>query len=302
MAVTIVKGSTQKDSSIEVPSVDEVYQSPMTLDGDFSVVVEPTAPVPKATRPRKKAKSASTQESTAPDSSPAPKKRRRSKVLPNGAHPKHKLDYIASKIPGIEPVKVLKNGSCVYSEEQLASVREQLPEPEITGTERDAQYAIREKQVAQVELMLLKGVTNQNIIAGILQCSRQHIAGLVKAVHTRWEVLGGPRNASRVKGEASSKLSLIENEYWSLFQKESTPASSKITILSNILQLIDRRLLLQGLSPRVLEAIAIDKAGENDDVSAHPMNQSLTVQDSLANATREALQLIAQASGDHQHV
>lgn len=208
---------------------------------------------------------------------------------------KYKKAYSASKIAGVEPDKISTNGACLYSEEQLDNVRASLPDVEIDGHERAAAYSIREKQVTQVEVLLLKGLTNLNVLASIIQCSRQHMSGLVKAVHTKWELIGGPRNAPQIKGEAIAKLSLLENEYWSLFAKEHTPISTKVAILSSIVGVIDRKMLIHGLSPKVLEMIAKDKAGDSE-VMDTAMDKSQNVQDNLQEATRAVLQLLAQTA------
>ena len=206
-----------------------------------------------------------------------------------------KKGYVGSVIPGLIPEKIAPTGRCLYSEEQLASVRRTVPSIEIEGGNNARGYLEREQEVSQVENLMLRGITNMHTIAGILNLAYHTVTVLVKAVHARWELNGGPRNASKVKGEAINKVSLIEQEYWNLFQKETTTAPIKVSILSNIVTLIDRKLLLHGLSPRVLETLAQEAPGENAVSTGGPMQASIEMKESLAEATREAVKLIALA-------
>lgn len=162
--------------------------------------------------------------------------------------------YVNSLIPGMEPEKVLKSGKAHYSEEQLDEVRKTIPQPppsEIPAIER-------EKIVSQVELLMLKGITNQSMIAGLLKLTPQTCHLYTKMVQARWEVLGSPQKHGRTKGEALSKLTLIENELWTLYSNAPAESlKSKVSILNQLQQVVDRKLLINGLSPRVLEAEAV---------------------------------------------
>lgn len=170
-----------------------------------------------------------------------------------------------SLIPGVTPEKVLPSGKAVYGEEQLEKVRKTIPQPptsEVPAVER-------EKTVSQVELLLLKGITNQSVIAQLLKLTQQTCSLYVKMVHARWEVLGNPQKHGRTKGEALSKLTLIENELWTLYSNAPTDSlRSKVGILGQLQQVVDRKLLINGLSPRVLEADAMFVPAQHEGLSS----------------------------------
>lgn len=157
-------------------------------------------------------------------------------------------------IPGLEPDKILKSGKAIYGEDQLEKMRKAIPNPppsEIPAIER-------EKTVSQVELLLLKGITNQTVISNLLKITQQTCSIYVRMVHARWEVLGNPQKHGRTKGEALSKLTLIENELWTLYSNAPADSmKSKVSILAQLQNVVDRKLLINGLSPRVLEAEAM---------------------------------------------
>jgi hypothetical protein len=210
----------------------------------------------------------------------------------------YKTQYRNTKIDGLVPEQIKKNGMCIYSKDQIEAIRARLPQGNNldTGKPYTITFSRREKEVSQVEVLLLKGIRNQTLICEVLGLSRPHVSGLIKAVEARWEMDGGPRHTNRMKGEAAAKISMMEDEYWELYSKPSTDPKTKVAILGNIVQLIDRKLLLNGLSPRVLEAIALDAAQVGQDSSTSYFTESASVQESLAAATRAAIQLISQAS------
>lgn len=151
------------------------------------------------------------------------------------------------------PTGVHKNHKPAYSEEQLASIKALVPNPKTDGSTKEE----REKTISQVELLMLKGISNISVIAGILKLPSSTAHNYAKAVHSRWEILGSPQKHIKTKGEALSKLTLIENELWSLYSnagKESL--GRKVGILAQLQQVVDRKLIINGLSPRVLEGAA----------------------------------------------
>lgn len=160
--------------------------------------------------------------------------------------------YDNSLIPGVEPDKVLPTGKAVYGEEKLDQIRKTIPNPK-----SDDSGEAREKAISQVELLMLKGITNQNVISNLLKIPPQTISNYVRMVHARWEVLGNPQKHNKTKGEALSKLTLIENELWTLYSNAGNDSmKGKISILSQLQQVVDRKLIISGLTPRVLEADA----------------------------------------------
>lgn len=160
--------------------------------------------------------------------------------------------YENSLIPGMAPDSVTKTGKAVYGEEKLETLRKNIPNPK-----SEDMMEAREKAISQVELLMLKGITNQSVIAQLLKIPPQTISNYVRLVHARWEVLGNPSKHNKTKGEALSKLTLIENELWTLYSNAATDSmKGKISILSQLQQVVDRKLIISGLTPRVLEAEA----------------------------------------------
>lgn len=216
---------------------------------------------------------------------------------------KYRNNNVGSMIPGVKPVRVSATGVCEYTPEQIEDVRRSLPdivEPETPS--RAAEYANREKLVAQAELLMLKGVTNTRVLEDILKTDKVTTLALCHAVRTRWEIAGGPRNGNLVKGEALAKLAMIENSYWTLFGAANTPAPTKVMVLNNLINVIDRKMLIQGLTPRVLEAQAVEAPSNTAFDAQSPMEASMSIQKSLSAATDAAVQLIAQANGVYAQI
>jgi hypothetical protein len=211
---------------------------------------------------------------------------------------KYRNNNVSSMIPGVKPVRVSATGVCEYTPDQIEDVRKTLPQlTEVETPSRAADYANREKLVAQAEILMLKGVTSTKILQDILKTDKITTLALMQAVRTRWEIAGGPRNGNLVKGEALAKLAMIENSYWSLFGAQTTPANTKVMILNNLINVIDRKMLIQGLTPRVLELQAVEAPSETAFDSQTPMEASMSIQKSLSAATEAAVQLIARANG-----
>ena len=203
-------------------------------------------------------------------------------------------DYLYSAIPGTVPTAIGPTGLCMYTEEQLDKVFAGLPE---LGTEEAGAintYAWRENMTAKTEALLLRGLTNKVLIGTILKTNPEVTIKLVDAVQMRWSLYGVSRRPAAHKGEALRKIQTLEAEYWNVYNGKYTSGHVKILALNNLMQLIERTLLLHGLSPRVLEELG--KAEEATTPGEVPMLEaSVSIQSSLAHATKEALQLIAQA-------
>ena len=219
---------------------------------------------------------------------------------PSKGTARYRDNNVNSMIPGVKPVRVSATGTCEYTPEQLEGVRLTLPEivvePDQEGT-RTAEYAQREKLVAQTEILMLKGVTSTQVLCDILKVEKHTVNALCHAVRTRWELAGGPRNGNLVKGEALAKLAMIENSYWTLFGAPTTPPPTKVMVLNNLINVIDRKMVIQGLTPRVLELQAVEAPSATAFDSQTPMEASMSIQKSLSAATEAAVQLIAQANG-----
>lgn len=219
------------------------------------------------------------------------KKRAVDLKLPPAPEGGYRPDYLNTVIPGFVPVHINpKSGKCEYSAEQLQEIAESLPHPDANVGENH--HVNHERLVAKVEELMIRGLTNQELMAGILGLRRTTVGSLIRAVYTRWEGYGGKRKISEHKGEALQKLRKLETEYWNMYHGKHTSGHVKILALNNLMQLVDRTLLLHGLTPKALEDHAKDN-GEITETGTSLVEESITLQQSLAQATREALQLIA---------
>lgn len=165
------------------------------------------------------------------------------------------------------PAKAHPNRKPAYSDEQIEAIRKSIPAAQAASTSEE-----REKTISQVELLMLKGISNISVIAGILKLPTSTAHNHAKMVHARWEVLGSPQRHIKTKGEALSKLTLIENELWSLYSNApGEQTGRKITILSQLQQVVDRKLIIQGLTPRVLESESVFIQTNSGEVSPQDM-------------------------------
>ena len=207
----------------------------------------------------------------------------------------YRPDYLNTIIPGFIPLSINpKSGKCEYSEEQLQQVADSLPHPDANVGENH--HVNHERLVAKVEELMIRGLTNQELMSDILGLKRTTVGSLIRAVYTRWEGYGGKRKIAEHKGEALQKLRTLETEYWNMYHGKHTSGHVKILALNNLMQLVDRTLLLHGLTPKALEEHAKDN-GELTSTGTSLVEESITLQESLSRATKEALQLIANSNG-----
>jgi len=111
-----------------------------------------------------------------------------------------------------------------------------------------------EKTKAQVEILLLKGVTSYSGISVTLGINYKTATKYVEEVKYRWAVLGGMPRMRQLRGEAKARLELITSELWVLFQN-SNSENVKTTCLNQLLGVHDRQLLLDGLTSSTLPMI-----------------------------------------------
>ena len=157
----------------------------------------------------------------------------------------------SSYIPKLKPTSYSKLGAAVYSEAQLSAVKDSIPNPK---TESNLEE--REKVISQIELLMLRGVTSPTLISQIIEVPLSSVYLYVKAIGVRWDVLGGAQKHTKLKGEALAKLTLLESELWSLYlNAPADHTAAKAGALKNIMEVLERKLLIHGLSPRVLENV-----------------------------------------------
>lgn len=111
-----------------------------------------------------------------------------------------------------------------------------------------------EMKVAACERLMLQGVRDTRMLMKLLELGRSTVEKLVKRVEARWTALGGAQDLRGARGEALSHLEMIINEYWSNYRTAENQetagnrAFQKTMILSYIMQAMERKMTLQGLS------------------------------------------------------
>lgn len=121
----------------------------------------------------------------------------------------------------------------------------------------------KEQLMGQVEILLLKGVVYPPHIASMLGIQLVTAKRYVEQVHYRWAILGGTPRMRQLKGEAKARLELITNELW-VMHSNTKDDKVKAVCLNQLVAVHDRRLILDGLTPKTLPLIAeteIDGAG-----------------------------------------
>jgi len=117
-----------------------------------------------------------------------------------------------------------------------------------------------EQQVARVELLMLKGVRTPHQLMTLLDISSPALmATYIRRVHARWEIGGSTREFTRHRGEALSKLDLLESEMWSKLSNLDEKTSPQITLnyLNSILNVQTRRNDILGLTAKVIQHIGL---------------------------------------------
>lgn len=133
--------------------------------------------------------------------------------------------------------------------------------PETTVTAKDDKALHEEQQISRVEMLMLKGVVRPDIIGAMLDLGTQHVQKLQDRVHARWEITGGGRTIARFRGEALTRLDLLEQEAWSTYgsldNRKDPSVRDRVKVLGLIASLQDQRSALLGLSPKVIERIGL---------------------------------------------
>jgi len=117
-----------------------------------------------------------------------------------------------------------------------------------------------EQQVARVELLMLKGIRTPQQLMTLLDISSYNlITTYIRRVHARWEIGGSTREFTRHRGEALSRLDLLESEMWSKLSNLDEKASPQITLnyLNAILNVQSRRNDILGLTAKVIQHIGL---------------------------------------------
>lgn len=121
----------------------------------------------------------------------------------------------------------------------------------------DKRYLDQERLITQTEILMLKGNSSYSVIAKQLGVSGVTAKQYMERVLVRWEVHGGRAKHRRLRGEALSRLRLIEQELWGIAEASSPQVA--LVALKQIVDVIGQQLLLNGLTQSVLEGMATTK-------------------------------------------
>jgi hypothetical protein len=135
-----------------------------------------------------------------------------------------------------------------------------LPTPDTQGEH----HLETEKTKAQVEILLLKGLTSYSSIASTLGINHRTAKKYVEGVKYRWAALGGMPRMRQLRGEAKARLELITSELWVMYQN-SDSETLKAACLRQLLETHDRQLILDGLTHQTLPAIAHETAMDSSE-------------------------------------
>jgi hypothetical protein len=140
-----------------------------------------------------------------------------------------------------------------------ADMREALPTrveapPEPTYDQSDPALH-DEQQVARTELLMVKGIRQKRMLMTLLSIAdHRKMDRYIARVLARWELVGTSQDHSRARGEALTRLDLIDSELWSKLQNQGDVRVS-IVILSTLLNVQRQRTEVLGLTPKVIERI-----------------------------------------------
>jgi len=158
-----------------------------------------------------------------------------------------------SKLGSVKSSVILKDKNQV----PLADppINKDLLATHVTPPTGDLVYLEKEKLRSQIEILLLKGVVSFQHIAATLGASTVTVKRYVDQVYYRWAVLGGAPKMRQLKGEAKARLDLINNELWVLFSN-TTDEKIKTACMAQLLNVHDRKMILEGLTQKMLPIIA----------------------------------------------
>jgi hypothetical protein len=148
-----------------------------------------------------------------------------------------------------------------------------------------------EQQVWRVEHLMAKGIRGKRQLMTLLDIKdHRQIDRYIARVSARWEMTGTSKDHARHRGEGLNRLDLVESELWSKLGNIEDPRI-RIKTLKAILDVHDRRVELQGLTPKVIERIGLDKASTVD------FSKSKVSHDKVSRIAARMLELIGERTG-----
>jgi len=162
-------------------------------------------------------------------------------------------DRVLPNDTGSSTVKRDKNNIPLANPPRHKSLLGNLPVPATEGKP----YLEKAKLLSQVEILLLKGVTTPGHISATLGVAPSTASKCIEQVHFQWAMLGGMSRMQQLKGEAKARLDLITNELWVMYSN-TTDEKLKVVCLNQLGSVHDKKLMLEGLTPKTLPLIAVE--------------------------------------------
>ena len=162
--------------------------------------------------------------------------------------------------------------------------------PKTTIAKGDDLTLHEEQLVAKTEVAMLKGYRDAKMLAQLLQIAPAQAEKYVKRVYARWEVVGTAHDLKRVRGEGLSRMAMLERKYWQIIET-SKDARAKIVALQSLMAINQQRDLLNGVTPKTMEAASSRTEG-------HDVQAKIAKQARLGAMAKQLSKMIAEAQQD----
>jgi len=145
----------------------------------------------------------------------------------------------------------------------------------------------QEKKQMLVEYLLLTGVTSQTAIAERIGINRQTVKRLKKQVEFRWSKNHNEK-LRVVRNRSLSYLQMLNRELWDSYNSASATQSSKVRVLHRLLQVHDKEMVINGLTPKVIESMRVEEVSSSVDEYKHiDSAKSNEIADSLSTYLKQ---------------
>ena len=124
--------------------------------------------------------------------------------------------------------------------------------------EDDPNYILQEKKIMQVEQLMNKGFTNITTICETLGINYKTCKAYIDRVEFRWMQRADNGNFRQLKGQARSRLEMLQQQLSQLHSNTTNPTVQG-GCLRELLGVHDRFMVLDNLTPKVLERLGSDE-------------------------------------------
>jgi len=124
-----------------------------------------------------------------------------------------------------------------------------------------------EKEVikGKMEILLLKGTSNVNSIAAAVGIKWETADKYIEEIYVRWATLGNFAQMKQRRGRARARLELLASELWRQHSEASSTAI-KNQALGLLLQVHDRQMILDNLTPKSIPLLTREDEDEGGSV------------------------------------